>query len=91
MLLHVRSSLLGGLWSEKLGSALAVVMFGLGLADTLIARELLTLGQIRYGLLFFCLSIETMDNDFLSNLVDSFCFTTTVIRSLLLPWRQANR
>lgn len=53
MLLHVRSSLLGGLWSEKLGSARAVVIFGLGLADALIPPELLRLGQIQYGLLFF--------------------------------------
>ena len=53
MLLHVRSSLLGGLWSEKLGSALAVIIFGLRLAGALITPELLRLGQIRYGLLFF--------------------------------------
>jgi hypothetical protein len=38
MLLYVRSELLGGLWSEKLGSA------SLSLADALIAPELLTLG-----------------------------------------------
>lgn len=66
MLLHVRSSLLGGLWSEKLGSALAVVIFGLGLADAPIAPELLTLGQIRYGLLFFCLSIGRNDGQLFS-------------------------
>lgn len=67
MLLHVRSELLGWLWSEKLGSALAVVISGLGLADAPIAPELSALGRIRYGLLFFCLSIGRNDGQCISS------------------------